>query len=1139
MDGQKDNSISDQILAIIGEKPGLKARQIADRLSEDRKTVNDALYGRLKGKVRQDSQYRWHPVSAGAAVAHGRSEHGGSKTILAKLCGYYLDCLSQGGEDGVSVFASSRKNQDYLELRHLPGTENLESDPFDVDGLDGLLRSIKQARGRQAMYVGYPCRLRSHKARSGWEGYFLDPVLLWAVHIEDGVPVLSADVPAINFSVLRSLAVAGDSNYLEESAQLNEELGLDRGPQDSPEIDELVIRLRSIRPDWDWREQLDSDQLSSGAPMSAIGEEGIYNRAVLVTTERSKYTQGLETELKLLINLKEEEYAGTALDYWLHGGDIKSDQAKSEQAELIEVIPMNSEQRTAVEKGLTEPLSVITGPPGTGKSQVVMGLLTNAIWSGRKTLFASKNNKAVDVVYERVNGLARSPTLVRVGSGEKNVTLAEHLLAMLSTTVSSDDVSEFDSSRAVYARLNTDKRSLDALYDQVLNARNTVDELDRQVTGFRAKFGDQFVNDCEHIALDDAIHQLRILEISLRRADRSKQKGFARFAWSLLSGRREKALKTEWQRSEPVFASLGLSHSTNLESGISPEQLIADAQSRLDISKTIQNYGREKAELESLPAFEDLARRAGEMSTLVANNAEELWRQWVDLQPSRLSADSRRALGAYTTTLQAMLDSRGGDARAARQIAGRYYKLFPKIVDLMPCWSVTSLSARGKVPFERGFFDLLIVDEASQCDIASVLPLLFRAKRAVVIGDPMQLTHIAGLTPEKDQRLQTKHHIPESYAAWNYAVNSVFNLAVTIAEGGALTMLRDHYRSHADIIEFSNEFFYKGRLRVATSYGRLNVPMPDESAVFWTDVVGRVIRPANGGAVNEVEARSVVKAIESLIAGGYKGTIGAVTPFRAQANLIRRMILENPGLTDALLKAEFLVDTVHRFQGDEKDVMFFSPVASEGVTKGAISFLRSNGNLFNVAITRARALLHVVGDRSAALNSDVDYLSAFAGYVDVLTGDYTSRIQASVAVSREYPVIAHPERVSDWERVLYQALFEAGVRTIPQYDVEQYTLDFAIFDGDRQLNVEVDGERYHKDWTGELCRRDRMRNRRLIELGWDVRRFWVYQVRDDIDACVSWVKGWLSDSKAVKQGGQSTFSCKQVQPIDASPPTPD
>ncbi|MGB5166404.1 MAG: DUF559 domain-containing protein, partial [Woeseiaceae bacterium] len=91
----------------------------------------------------------------------------------------------------------------------------------------------------------------------------------------------------------------------------------------------------------------------------------------------------------------------------------------------------------------------------------------------------------------------------------------------------------------------------------------------------------------------------------------------------------------------------------------------------------------------------------------------------------------------------------------------------------------------------------------------------------------------------------------------------------------------------------------------------------------------------------------------------------------------------------------------------------------------------------------------------------------------------------------------------------YSALFDAGIQSIPQYDVDQYTLDFAIFDGDRKLNIEVDGERYHKNWTGELCLRDRMRNQRLIELGWDVKRFWVYQIRDDMPKCIQWVKAWL------------------------------
>ena len=56
---------------------------------------------------------------------------------------------------------------------------------------------------------------------------------------------------------------------------------------------------------------------------------------------------------------------------------------------------------------------------------------------------------------------------------------------------------------------------------------------------------------------------------------------------------------------------------------------------------------------------------------------------------------------------------------------------------------MTSLSARGRLPFEPGIFDLVVIDEASQCDIASALPLLYRARRAVIIGDPLQLKHVS------------------------------------------------------------------------------------------------------------------------------------------------------------------------------------------------------------------------------------------------------------------------------------------------------------------------------------------------------------------------------------------------------------
>jgi very-short-patch-repair endonuclease len=180
--------------------------------------------------------------------------------------------------------------------------------------------------------------------------------------------------------------------------------------------------------------------------------------------------------------------------------------------------------------------------------------------------------------------------------------------------------------------------------------------------------------------------------------------------------------------------------------------------------------------------------------------------------------------------------------------------------------------------------------------------------------------------------------------------------------------------------------------------------------------------------------------------------------------------------------------------------------------QGASIFLRKTGNLFNVAITRARATLVVVGDIGAAKNSDIKHLSAFANYVEGVNTNARNagmRGQENHDGGPNFPTVARPELVSDWERLLYTKLYQAGLRPIPQYDVEKFILDFALIAGNRRLDVEVDGERYHRDWTGELLRRDQLRNMRLIELGWDVMRFWVYELRDNMPQCVERVKRWM------------------------------
>ena len=435
----------------------------------------------------------------------------------------------------------------------------------------------------------------------------------------------------------------------------------------------------------------------------------------------------------------------------------------------------------------------------------------------------------------------------------------------------------------------------------------------------------------------------------------------------------------------------------------------------------------------------------------------------------------------------------------------------------LPCWAVTSLSVRGRIPLNAGQFDLVVIDEASQCDIASALPLLYRATRAVIIGDPQQLRHISRLSSQRDQALMVKHSLLDTIGpAWSYRANGLYDLAAARVPSESLVVLRDHHRSHADIIEFSNRFFYEGRLRVATDYRRLR--RPDGAAVRWIDVNGRVVRPLTGGALNHEEAAAVVAELRRLVVEQrFPGDVGVVTPFRAQANRINELLRADAALSAVLAARNFIVETAHGFQGDERDVILFSPVVSQGTPDGAIGFLESQGNLFNVGITRARGALIVVGDAAACRASPVPYLRAFAKYVadqaKIAADKFDAAAQATVETGTHYPAVARPQDVSPWEKVLFAALVEAGLRPRVQVEVDNYRLDLALTRADgHKLNIEVDGVHYHRDWSGELTRRDQLRTLRLIELGWDVQRFWVYQVRDDLAGCVAKVRAWADGS---------------------------
>jgi very-short-patch-repair endonuclease len=1115
-------SLTDLISSELNVNPGQTAAQLSKRLKADRRDVSRALQNELRSEFRQDKAYKWWPVEIlnQQAKQSGEDEEGFANTPLARLARYYLACLGQDDVGEISVWARGHHGLDYAPLAALPSGDI--DTVFQEEAPAALLTAMQRDRTPKLMYLGYPICINRFQSKKGATIHRLEPLFVIPIQFEHsnnrGAASLTSDYPMINTAVLKRYSNVDNDALMDELLALEDELGFS-GEGEIPELDEIVERLQSIRSDWPWHDTCDASAINMTPPISSLDEPGLYNRAILLMAERQPYTQGLESELRELAKLPVQKYAETALGSLVNNDVAKvtvekpdESSSKTEQP-LIEVLPMNSEQREAVSRALTQPLTVITGPPGTGKSQVVTNLLANAAWQNKKVLFASKNNKAVDVVELRVNNLGPRPILLRMGSNQYQIKLRDYLQGMLSATAGPDELLDFDDTVATHKKLAERIRDVQSELNQVVALRNSVDAREQSVETFRAQLGDATFSRAREFDIAELQERFDELKEATKAIDNRAISFIDKVAWPFTKSRKfDRArqamsnLKDDFQRMDIAVPS------------VDPAKIDADArQAFIDKAKVqvkavlqVAIYFHSLKLLQESETLESLNAQLRKLLDEVADNSERLWASWLKVSPSRLSQQDRQLLAKYVSVIQMIMDA--GSGRIEKSVWREYYKLNGQVSHLLSCWAVTSLSAKGKLPFVPGYFDLVVFDEASQCDIASALPLLYRAKSVVVIGDPMQLAHISSIQKKQDQQLLERFDLVGDYTQWAYSWNSLFDMSRSYAGGDDIVNLRDHHRSHANIVNFSNSFFYEGRLRVATQYDKLRYPARDQAGVRWIDVKGETVRPQNGGAVNRPEAEAIVKELQHLIIDqNYRGSIGVVSPFRAQANLVKELCYSDEALSRILDDLEFLSDTVHRFQGDERDLIIFSPVVSAGAAVQTLGFLKRNGNLFNVAITRARAMLLVIGDQAAARGSGVEYLSEFARYVDQLNQSEEEKTQTlDEDQGPTYPTSVDRAKVSNWEVIFYEALYQAGIRTIPQYPIEQYLLDLAVVDGERRLDIEVDGERYHRNWTGELCRRDQIRNRRLFELGWDVQRFWVYEIRDDLEGCVKRVADWLA-----------------------------
>jgi len=277
---------------------------------------------------------------------------------------------------------------------------------------------------------------------------------------------------------------------------------------------------------------------------------------------------------------------------------------------------------------------------------------------------------------------------------------------------------------------------------------------------------------------------------------------------------------------------------------------------------------------------------------------------------------------------------------------------FEVILSTFPVWLVKITDIYRILPLKKELFDLAIIDEATQCDIASIIPIMQRAKKVVIAGDPNQLRHVSFLSRERQMIMQKAHNLENMPTEMlNFRDKSILDLVSDkIANQNQVTFLNEHYRSLPDIIRFSNAKFYSNAISIMTE----KPDIPANEGIYLEKTDG--VRTEQG--YNVEEADKILTAVKQIIENQanldkkYCNSLGIISPLRAQTDYIISRI--NKELTiDQIQRHELLIGTAYAFQGEERDFIFLSFAIDDASHAAAFHHL-DKPDVFNVAITRAR-----------------------------------------------------------------------------------------------------------------------------------------------------------------------------------------
>ena len=694
---------------------------------------------------------------------------------------------------------------------------------------------------------------------------------------------------------------------------------------------------------------------------------------------------------------------------------------------LIFPFGINQSQYQAVKNAMENQISVIEGPPGTGKTQTILNIIANLIYNGKSVAVVSNNNSATANVFEKLKQFDFGYICATLGRKENKENFIQNQNGLYPNF-------EYNENDKIEANPNKNKELIEQL-EEFFNIQNNIainknilSELKIEIEHFIKQ---ENISNLPKIRNIKSLNSQKIMNIKIRLEELKRVGIFLKLELILLYG-------------------------------------IGDFKFyKKSINEIINVYDKIYYTLKEKELNEAIEKDSKRFELLSKNNIIET------LKNNSISILRTYLKNKYKNKKERKIFTSKDLNKKSEKFILEYPVIFSTTYSIGKC-------------LNKDFkFDYLIIDEASQVDLITGALALYNAKNAVIVGDRKQLPNVIPTNSlSKIEELLKKYNIASNY---DYVKQSFLTSIIESLNYVNKVLLKEHYRCHPKIINFCNKKFYNNELVILTE----DKGEEDVMKVYIT-VKGSHARGHYNQRQIDIIDKEIMPELKQKLS---VDEIGIVSPYNEQK--IR--------LQDAINNENIQIDTVHKYQGREKDAIIITTVNNK------ISEFIDDPKMLNVAITRSKRFLRLVVSRDICeKDGNINDLVKYIKYnnFEVIESNVKSIFDLLYKENRlaRLQYLKNKKRISlfDSENIAYNEIENIlknnynnlGIIThIPlfrilenknllnkdelKYASHEWThIDFVIYnkmDKKPSLAIEVDGYTFHKKSTAQ-SQRDELKN---------------------------------------------------------------